>query len=357
MKLRSLISFVASVTLLAASGCEQERSERSPAVPVRTELARRVSFTPTLTLLGVIRAAQSIPLAAQQRGTIRYPSRFAGGLQTGARVSRGEVIAEIDNDEVKTAQTQARLEMEAAAADLDRAERSYRVGVISAAEYDSRRARAILAKEQHNAAAKREATLRVTAPASGTLVVTRVLPSGSLVEGSAVLAEIATSGAPLVESAVAASERSLLRTGLPVTFTARGTPPWTGSGHITEVATVVGESGTSRVVASITNNPTPPPGTGVEVAVQLETRGDVLTVPEDAVVAGIDGPALFVASASEGSVNHFRVKRVAVVTGGYSNGRVEIRSGLHDGDRVVVSGVDALSEDAVASEVSDKASP
>ncbi len=358
MKLRSLISFVAAVTLLTASGCEQERLERSPAVPVRTELARRLSFTPTLTLLGVIRAAQSIPLAVQQRGTIRYPSRFASGLQTGARVSRGEVIADIDNAEVKTAQTQARLEMEAAAADLDRAERSYRVGVISAAEYDSRRARAILAKEQHNAAAKRESTLRVTAPASGTLVVTKVLPSGSLIEGSAVLAEIATSGAPLVESSVAASERSQLRTGLPVTFTARGTPPWTGSGHITEVATVVGESGTSRVVASITlNNPTPPPGTGVEVAVQLEARGAVLTVPEEAVVAGIDGPALFVASASEGSVNRFRVKRVAVVTGGYSNGRVEIRSGLHDGDRVIVSGVDALSEDAVASEVSDKASP
>jgi len=46
---------------------------------------------------------------------------------------------------------------------------------------------------------------------------------------------IATSGAPLVESSVAASERSLLRTGLAVIFTSRGTPPWTRSAAIAGV--------------------------------------------------------------------------------------------------------------------------
>lgn len=369
---RSLMSTVA-VAILALPACEQERMEPSPAMPVRTEPARRSSFTPTLTLLGVVRAAQSIPLSAQQRGTLRYPRRFANGLQTGASVSRGELIAEVDNDDMRAAQTEARLEMDAAAADFDRAERSYKVGVISGAEHEARRVRAILAKEHYNAAAKRLSTLRLTAPASGTLVVTRLYPAGSLIEGSTVLAEIATAGAPLVESSVAASERALLRPGLPVTFTARGTPPWNGGGRIAEVAAVVGESGTSRVVAEIgvaapapgrrrperppPHETTPPPGTGVEVTVQMEPRGAALTVPEDAIVAGLDGPALFVVASSEGSFNRFRVKRVPVVTGGRANGRVEITSGLHDGDRVVVSGVDALTDDAIASEVSDKAAP
>lgn len=346
------------IALLTVAACEREQGEPPPAMPVRTELARRAPFTPTLTLLGVVRAAQSIPLAVQQRGTIRYPHRFSSGLQTGARVSAGEVVAEIENDDVRAAQTEARLEMDAAAADLDRAERSYKVGVISAAEHDARVARAILAKEHYNAAAKRSATLRMVAPASGTLVVTKLYPAGTLIEGSTVLAEVATAGAPLVESAVAASERALLRPGLPVTFTSRGTPAWTGNGRLAEVAAVVSESGTSRVVMAIApNGATPPPGTGVECAVQLEPRGAVLTVPEDAIVAGIDGPALFIATASEGSFNRFRVKRVAVVTGGHADGRVEIVSGLHDGDRVVVSGVDALTDDALASEVSDKAAP
>jgi membrane fusion protein, multidrug efflux system len=346
----------AVVSMLAFMACESERERMPPAVPVRTELAKGASFTPTLTLLGVVRAAQSIPLAAQQRGTIRYPQRFANGLQTGARVSRGELIAEVENVDVRAAQTEARLEMEAAAADFDRAQRSYKVGVISEAEHEASRVRATLAKERHNAASTRLSTLRVIAPASGTLVVTKVYPAASVVDASATLAEIATAGAPLVESSVAASERSLLRPGLPVTFTARGTPAWIGGGRISEVAAVVGESGTSRVVATITQSgATPPPGTGVEVTVRMEPRGSVLTVPEDAIVAGTEGPALFVAATSEGSFNRFRVKRVPVVTGGRANGRVEITSGLHDGDRVVVSGVDALTDDAIAAEVSDKA--
>ena len=352
--MNSTFRTIAVLAAAALAACERDDFQPPPATPVRTEPARRGAFTPTLTLLGVVRAAQSIPIVPQQRGTIRYPRRFANGLQTGARVSRGEVIAEVENDDLRAMQTEARLEMDAAASDFERAERSHKVGVISGDEHESRRVRAILAKERYNAAVKRAATLQLVAPASGTLVVARVVPAGSLVDGSVVLAEIATAGAPLVESAVAASERALLRTGLPVTFTARGAPAWKGSGRIAEVAAVVGESGTARVVAAIADANTPPPGTGVEVAVQLEPRGAVLTVPEDAIVAGIDGAALFIAAASEGSFNRFRVKRVAVVTGGRANGRVEIVSGLHDGDRVVVSGVDALADDALVSEVSDK---
>jgi len=370
---------IALFAIAALTACERDDFQPPPATPVRTEVARRAAFTPTLTLLGVVHAAQSIPVVPQQRGTIRYPQRFANGLQTGARVSRGEVIAYVENDDVRAMQNEARLEMDAAASDFERAERSHKVGVISGDEHESRRVRAILAKERYLAASKRVATLQLAAQVSGTLVVARVVPAGSLVDPTIILAEIATAGAPLVESAVAASERPLLNPGLPVTLTARG---WKGAGRIAEVAAVVGESGTSRVVATIDGSAgvspagpaasrrppgrrdgaqpaggdagAPPPGTGVEVVVQLEPRASVLTVPEDAIVAGVDGAALFVAAASEGSFNRFRVKRVAVATGGRANGRVEIVSGLHDGDRVVVGGVDALADDALASEVSDK---
>jgi multidrug efflux system membrane fusion protein len=347
-------ALVPLVILLPLAACEKERADPPTAVPVRTELARRAGFTPALTLLGVVRAAQSIPLAAQQHGTIRYPQRFGQALQTGARVSRGELIAEVDNDDVRAAQTEAQLQMDAAAANFDRADRSYKLGIVSSAEYAAARFNATLAKEHFKAASNKLATLHVVAPASGTLVVTKLVPAGSVVDASTVLAEIATAGVPVVESAVAASQRAQLHPGLPVLFAARGTPAWNGGGRVTEVAAVVAESGTSRVVASIdARGATPPPGTGVEVTVQLEPRV-ALTVPGDAVVAGPDGPAVFVAAASEGAFNRFRVKRVAIVTGGRANGRVEVTSGLHDGDRVIVDGVDALSDDALAAEVNEK---
>lgn len=335
--------------------CERERNTSSPAVPVRTEIARRGNFTPTLTLLGVVRAAESIPLTAQQRGTIRYPRRFAGGLQTGVKVSSGELLAEITNDDLQAAATESKLEMDALAADFARADRSYKLGVISSAEYEAARVRSTLARERYNAATRRVGGLRIVAPASGVLVVTKVVPAESVVEALTPLAEIATGGAPRVESSAAASERALLHPGLAVAFTAHDTPPWNGQGRISEVAAVVGESGTSRIVAEITpHGGTPAPGTGVELTVALEPRTSVLTVPEDAIVPGVAGPALFVAATSEGRANAFRVKRVPVETGGRANGRIEILSGLHDGDRVVVSGADSLTDNAVAAEVTEK---
>ena len=343
------------IPLLALAACERETMQEAPAVPVRTEIVRRTTFTPKLTLLGVVRAAQSIPLTVQRRGTIRYASRFGDALPTGVWVSRGETIAEVQNDDLVAEQTEARLEMDAAASDFERAERSLKVGVISSAEFAERRTRATLAKERFNAATKRLGTLRIVAPASGTLVVTKGVPAGSVVEAATVLAEIASAGAPVVESSVAASARAVLRPGLPVTFVARGSQPWRGAGRIAEVSGVIAESGTARVVATITpEGSTPPPGIGVEVSVQLEPRADVLTVPEEAIVTGADGSAVFVAATASGSFNRFRVKRVPVTTAGSADGRVEIAFGLRDGDRVVVGGVDALTDDAVATEVNEK---
>src|SRR5205823_5602555 len=98
----------------------------------------------------------------------------------------------------------------------------------------------------------------------------------------------------------------------------------------------------------------PPPGTGVELHVELDRRSDVITIPEEAIVSGSEGTAIFVVATSEGRFNRFRVKRVPVEISGRANGRVEIMSGVRDGQRVVVSGADALTDDAVATEVSEK---
>jgi RND family efflux transporter MFP subunit len=339
--------------LLALSlfSCEHEGDTESPPVPVRTEAVTSREFSPTLTLLGVVRAAESIPLRADQHGTIRYPRRFARGLTTGAHVSRGDLLAEVRNDDVRFNETQARLQRDAAAADFERKKRGFEQGITSPAEYDSYKVAAELAQENYNAASRHVALLRIVSPSTGTLVVTQPVASGATVEASTVLADIVTGGTPRVESNVAASQRPLLRAAQRVTFAGRGTPAWRGSGTINEVDAVVGEGGTSRVVAVVDSGAAlPPPGTGVELHVELDRRPSVITVPEEAIVAGSDGAAVFVVGTSAGRPNAFNVKRVAVETGSRAGGRVEITSGLHDGDRVVISGADSLSEETVVRE-------
>jgi multidrug efflux system membrane fusion protein len=352
--MRTQLVMMLTISLLAAA-CERERVLEPQAVPVRTEVARRSDFAPSLTLLGVVRAASSVPLTLPVRGIVTFPPRFAGGLRTGERVRRGETVATIRNDAVVFAQTQARLQLDAATGEFERVKKGHDAGLVSAADFSAAQLRAALARETFAAASREAATLRLAAPADGTLVVSKPFAAGTSLDGGSVLAEIVTGAAPVVESNVAASERALLRPGLAVRFSGRGTPAWQGSGRITEVAAVVDAAGTARVVAAIdggVQHPTPPPGSGIELKVELERRRDVLTVPEDALAGGSDGAALFIAGAAE-SRGAFRAKRIPVETGGRANGRVEITSGLHDGDRVIVTGGDALTDDSVVTEAKE----
>ena len=334
----------AVVLLLLLAACEREYREDVTAVPVKLEIVKSSDFAPTLTLLGVVRAARTIPIEAVQGGTLVYSRRFAGGLQTGAQVKRGEVNAELRNDAVRFDREQARLRMEAANAQFELARRSYEQGLTSAAEFQQAKLQADLARSQHAASSQQTARLTIVAPESGTLIVTKPVAPGIDIPARTLIAEIAAGGSPIVESSVAAADRDLLRPGLVAKFR-------DARARIAEVASVIDTTGTARVVATIESGAIPPPGTGVELQVELDRRKDVLTVPEEAIVAASEGPAVFVASSSaEGFRSFWRVKRVPVELGGRAGGRVEITSGLRDGERVVVSGADALTDDAVVSE-------
>lgn len=335
---------ISLLLVFAALACTRERSLQPSPTPVRIEVLKRAAFTPSLTLLGTLRSAQTIPLTTTQRGTLVLAPRFSRGLRTGESVASGERIAEVRNDQIVSARTQARLQLEAATADHDRTERSYKDGVVSSADYSASKLRVQLAKENYDAMQHEVAHLIITAPASGTLVVAKPLASGAAIDAGTVLAEIATGGAPVVESAVAASDRELLHPGLPVRL--RGPGGWTGSGKIAEVASVIGAEGTARVVIDVADRVTPAPGVGVEADVELDRRADVLTIPEEAIVAGDEGPAVFVVAIAEGIESGLRVKRVPIETGGRAAGRTEVKSGVRDGDRIVVTGADALTDDA-----------
>jgi multidrug efflux pump subunit AcrA (membrane-fusion protein) len=161
------------------------------------------------------------------------------------------------------------------------------------------------------------------------------------------LGELAGNSTPVIEATVAASERELLRVGQPVKFKdgAHG-----GEGRIREVAKAIDPSGTARVVIAINGDAAPPPGTGVSAEVELDRRRDALSVPEEAVVATADGTGVFVVGAGEGMYRHYRAKAVHVETGRRAGGRIEIVSGLRDGDRVVIAGADTLTDGTAITE-------
>jgi multidrug efflux system membrane fusion protein len=348
MKRRSLLLLT---LIAAAAACEREDRERNIGVtPVRLEAAKRSAFTPSLSLLGIVRAAETFPLTVQRSGTVIYAHRFAGGLRTGERVRADEPIAEVRNDQTEFANRQAKLQLEASEADLDRKRRGYDLGVSTSVELASAQAQANLAREQFRATTRDLERQRIAAPHAGALVISKAVANGVSVDGGTSLGDIVAGTRRVIESTVAANDRAQLRPGQIAHLSHES---WKGEGRIAEVASVIDAAGTARVVIDISGVDAPPPGTGIDVVVDLDRQPEALTVPEDAIVAGSEGPAVYIVGSPEGG-RRYRAKRAAVTTGGRANGRVEIRSGLRDGDRVVVSGADSLSEGAMIMEAENK---
>src|SRR4028118_1920289 len=81
--------------LSACSPAPAAVPEEAPAAPVRLEKLTRETFSPSLSVLGVVRPAETAEVAVPSGGRVRYPPRFADGLATGAQVPAGEGVGRV----------------------------------------------------------------------------------------------------------------------------------------------------------------------------------------------------------------------------------------------------------------------
>ncbi len=345
--------------VLLLLGCwPQDYEAPEPAkVPVRSEVLEIGPFQADLVLLGRVEPAARLELRAPAAGRIAYPSRFAGGLRTGERVARGEVLFEIDNDDARLRLSEAELTARLAESELARARQGVEGGFLPAAELKQREIAAELASERLANARRRAARLRVQAPADGTLRVDRVFAPGSEVPRvETLVAELLGEGLPRVEAWAAASDRGRLRTGLEAECltpdngraAGGGRSQVVGRGTVAEVAREIDRTGTLYLVVELTEaSGGLLPGEGVELRILLDERPETVTVPEEALIVDGGVASVFVL---EPSGSEYRARRRLVQSGSRSGGRVEILDGLRPGERVAVRGAEFLFDGLSATE-------
>jgi RND family efflux transporter MFP subunit len=320
----------------------------------------RETFQPTLSVLGVVRPAETAEVAVTAGGRLRYPARFAGGLPTGAEVRAGEVLARLSLLDTESSLAEARLHLRVAETELARHRRAFEAGVEAAVVLAGAEAEAELARGRVAAAEGRLSRLDLRAPVSGRLIVDRRVPPESEVTAGTVLARIAAGGTPEVDARAAAADRDLLRPGLRVRFVAPGGPNLQktplGEGVVREVSPIVEAAGTIPLVVRVSDAAgLPAPGEGVELRIELDARPETITVPEDALVASESGGAVFVADGrARRGQSRTTARRRQVETGARGGGRVEILRGLSAGDQVVTGGASLLTDGDVIAPVEEK---
>ncbi|WP_084154719.1 efflux RND transporter periplasmic adaptor subunit [Polycyclovorans algicola] len=350
---------LASVALAGCGGdaASQEDDASPPKASVRAETVATRDVEVTGTYPGRARGAREVQVRARVDGILEERT-----YDEGAEVEAGARLFRIDPRPYRIAVQRAEAGLAEATAvrnearrQWDRVENLFDQDAVSARERDLARSELELADAQRQTAAANLADARldlgytdVTAPISGVTGLEAV-PEGTLLARGDLLTQV-TQLDPIhlrfsfPESALpthSEGDSGDDNNAPPLTLILNDGSEYDRPGKIDFTNAGVDAATGSISARAIFPNPDGVirPGQFLRVRVQLDALDDVVTVPEEAIAQGADGPQVFLTK--EG-----RAVATAVELGPVVDGAQVISKGLKGGERLIVSGLSGLKDDA-----------
>ena len=323
------------LAVLLASSCHKkdeaiQSKQAAPAIAVQLTPATLEVHQAAEDVVGTVRSKLRAVIEAKVSGRLLQYL-----VAPGQMVKSGELLAELDVQEIRARREQARAMLDQAQRDLGRQQNLIASKATSQQELDAAAARVKVTTAGLNEAETMLGYAKVTAPFDG--VITRKLAD---------VGDLAMPGKPLMEMEAPANLRfetdlpeSLLdrvKPGakLPVTIPTLSKPLQATVSEISPVADAV--SRTFLVKLDLPDEAGLRPGQFGRVAVPV-AEAKLLLVPRQAVLKRGQIEAVFVVKE-----NHATLRLVK--TGKELDGKIEILSGLETGDPVVTSDASQLSD-------------
>jgi len=385
LKITARTFFVSAIlaSIAALSGCgggggvEAKEADKASANAVPVEVATaglsavNASYNGTATLV----ADHEAQVAAKTSGVLVKLM-----VEEGAQVKEGQLLAELDDSSALASVAQSEAQKNKADATFAYAEQSIQKQLISKREYDQANFDMQTQRAALTTAKLQLAYTHITAPVSG-VIAERSIKVGNLVQVNQNLFRIVNLDPLQAVLNVPERQLGILKSGQAVQLEADALPGKKFTGNILRIAPVVDPaSGTFRVTCEFHDKTgTLKPGMFGRIDIVYDHRDEALTIPRSALVEEDGETAVFVvdsapvktpaAAADKGkaSTKDAAAKDakaiVATVPGfvahrklvkiGYSDGdKVEIRSGLDAGARVITVGRNAV-RDGTAVQVLD----
>jgi membrane fusion protein, multidrug efflux system len=360
MRLLLLASGIIAATLC---GCSKGGADDSAAKKV--DAPTQVTVT-KVTRADVSRNLQlSGSVAAVPNRDVKISSLVPGRVTEltvaeGDKVSAGQLIAKIDDhsfrDQIAQAEAgeaQAQANVENAKLNLARNEDLVQRGIAARKDLEDARTESSV-----NAAALRQAQATLStarlqlgrteihSPIAGT-VVKRFVSGGEQVDGTAAapIVEVASLGEVELNANVPASDITHMQEGQTVRLTSASLPGKTFSGQIVGISFAVDPTSNAGLVRIRVPNGNGDLRLGMFLAAQVpvETHAKALTIPPASIYRGEDGAArVFVVQGDTANVT-------PVTLGLETPDRVEVLSGVKDGDTIILTGGYGLSDKAKVS--------
>jgi RND family efflux transporter MFP subunit len=339
---------VALALAAAACGGGRETEEVEFRVPVSVRDVETADVEDRVVVTGTLRALETVSIRAETAGTLRL-ARDAGGrrLAEGDRVQPGQLVAEITGEEVKLASRidATRQRYEAAQRDHESQKRLHEQGLSSALELRNAETALADAKIEWERSQLTEHRSRLVTPIGG--VVLRLgrdesgqpVGEGQLVAQGYEVARIAPVDTLVADVDLVGSDVARVQPGMTARVRHHAWDDRRFDGRVVRLApTLDPTTRTLRAeIATENDDRLLRPGMFVEVTVVTERRQNVPVVPREAVTERGGTKVVFVLDGQ-------KVAQREVVPGLGDDEMVEIREGLAPGDRIVVRGLETLTD-------------
>ena len=367
MRNKVLIAAIA-VTAVCAAGCsknpEAGKAENAPVAVVKgvsLETVKNVAMPELLDVVGSVRARTSAVVSPRIPGSINVLR-----VREGDRVKKGQLLVQLDaqenqanaaaatatTDEARRGLDEALSRKKLADATFDRYQNLFNEQAVTRQEFEVKqtekemalqgveRAEARLRQAQQGAKASTTMSdyTRIVAPISG-VIASKQADLGATVFPGQPLMTIEDDGSYQLELALPENIASKVKPGTPVQVTLDAVAS-SFAAKIAEVVPTADPASRTFVAKIALNQKGLKSGMFGRGALSLGTTINGITVPKKAVVER--GAMTIVWAVDKDSIARMRIVKIGRTAGD----RVEVLSGLSDGDRVAVSGVEKVSEGA-----------
>lgn len=346
---RAVQGATAGMLLLALAGCGAGKADKGggkgPGGPMAVQVAvlKAGPLANTLSGSGSLLANESVNLQSEVGGRITAISFREGGA-----VQAGEVLVQINADDLKAQLKKAKAELQLAQLTEGRQEQLLKVNGISQDAFDATRAQRISKQADVDNLQALLAKATIRAPFSGVVGLRSISPGGYVAPGTPIATLTQTDPIKL-DFDVPEQVGRQVKPGTTVQFTVTGDT----TRHKAEIYAiepgVSTDTRTVRVRARTANRDGRlAPGSFARVFLDLGTIPDALTIPAEGVIPDIQGQSVMVMRGG-------KAKAVRVELGLRTESEVQLISGVQAGDTVITSGLLAVREGMAVTPAAAKA--
>lgn len=303
------------------------------AVAVRTEVVSERPYSMDFSANGLVRGIHDQTLTSAMGGRV-----VALRAKEGDRVSRGQLLVQIDAETLGADAEAAKVAYEAALRDYQRFKNAHEQGGVTDQQLAAIHTQMVAAEGRYTAARRRLSDASVVAPTSGEIYKSYV-EVGSFVNPGAKLFEIVDDSQLKVSCYVTERQRLQLSKNQNVRIMSELFPSQEITGHISMIGDKAIQALSFPVDVMLDKETSQGlrPGMYVSLSFSGQTENTGILIPRNAIIGSINDAQVYI-------VRNGMAIRKAVTAGNIVGDHIEIIDGLQKGDSLVIAGLINISD-------------